>query len=122
MVPFYFQPTLGGADVNGNPSLGSYQDYRFRAPNILLLRESLDHSLYGPVGLTLMVDEGEAALTRGAVDFQHLRHSYAAGLNIRAGGLPAVQLLFAFGGREGSHVIGSVNSSLLPGSPRPSLF
>lgn len=28
VVPFYFQPTLGGADINGNPSLSSYQDYR----------------------------------------------------------------------------------------------
>src|ERR1700730_11289710 len=30
-VPFYFQPTIGGADINGNASLSSYQDYRFRA-------------------------------------------------------------------------------------------
>jgi hypothetical protein len=119
---FYFQPTLGGSDVNGNPSLSSYQDYRFRAPDILLLHESLDHSLYGPVGLTLIADEGKAALTRGDIDFQHLRHSFAAGLNIRAGGLPAISVLFAWGGREGSHVISSVNPSLLPGSPRPSLF
>jgi len=29
-VPFYFQPTLGGSDVNGEHFLGSYQDYRFR--------------------------------------------------------------------------------------------
>lgn len=122
IVPFYFQPTLGGSDVDGNLSLGSYQDYRFRAPNILLLRESLDHSLYGPVGLTVMVDEGKAALTRGDIEFQHLRHSFAAGLNIRAGGLPAISVLFAFGGREGSHITSSVNSSLLPASPRPSLF
>jgi hypothetical protein len=122
VVPFYFQPTLGGTDVNGSPALSSYQDYRFRAPNILLLHQSFDHSLYGPVGITLMADEGKAALTRGDIEFQHLRHSFAAGLNIRAGGLPAVQLLFAWGGREGSHIISSVNTALLGGSPRPSLY
>jgi hypothetical protein len=37
VVPFYFQQTLGGSDLNSALSLGSYQDYRFRAPNLLLL-------------------------------------------------------------------------------------
>src|SRR5438876_12370085 len=32
LAPFYFQPTPGGADINSNPSLGCYQDLRFRAP------------------------------------------------------------------------------------------
>jgi hypothetical protein len=33
-VPFYFQQTLGGSDINNAQSLASYQDYRFRAPNL----------------------------------------------------------------------------------------
>ena len=37
VVPFYFQQTLGGSDINNAMTLGSYQDYRFRAPNLLLL-------------------------------------------------------------------------------------
>jgi hypothetical protein len=122
VVPFYFQQTVGGSDIDGNRSLASYQDYRFRAPNILLLQESFDHSLYGPVGLTLMADQGKVALTRGDIEFQHLRHSFAAGFNIRAGALPQIFLLFAWGGREGTHNIGYVNTSLLPGSARPSLY
>ncbi len=53
IVPFYFQPTLGGSDINGNQSLSSYQDYRFRAPNVLLIRESFEHSIGGlPLGFT----------------------------------------------------------------------
>jgi len=44
-VPFYFQPTLGGQDIDSNLSLGSYRDYRFRAPNILLLQERFEHSI-----------------------------------------------------------------------------
>jgi hypothetical protein len=35
-VPFYLQQTLGGQDINSTLSLGSYQDYRFRAPNLLI--------------------------------------------------------------------------------------
>jgi hypothetical protein len=27
-VPFYFQPTLGGCDIDGAPFLTSHQDYR----------------------------------------------------------------------------------------------
>jgi hypothetical protein len=122
IVPFYFQPTLGGADLNGNPSLGSYQDYRFRGPNVLLLRGSFEHSIYGPLGFTFMVDGGKVTLTRSAIDFTNLSHTYSAGLNLRAGGFPQVSLLFAWGGNEGTHTIASMNTSLLGGSPRPSLY
>lgn len=121
-VPFYFDPTLGGADIDGNPSLASYQDYRFRAPNLLLLRGSFEHSIYGPLGLSFAIDGGKVALTRGAVDFSSLAHSYSAGLTLRAGGFPQVFLMFAWGGNEGTHTIANVNTSLLGGSSRPSLY
>jgi len=121
-VPFYFQPTLGGSDINGAMALGSYQDYRFRAPNILLLRESFEHSIWGPFGLKFMADEGRVALTRGDLGFSHLRHSFAGGLTLRAGGFPMVSLMFAWGGLEGHHNIANMNTSLLGGSSRPSLY
>ena len=121
-VPFYFQPTLGGSDINGAPALSSYQDYRLRAPNILLLRESFEHSLWGPFGVNFMADQGKVALARGDIGFDHLKHSYAAGFTLRAGGFPQVFLLFAWGGNEGHHTITNVNTSLLGGSQRPSLF
>jgi hypothetical protein len=121
-VPFYFQPTLGGSDIDGNTALASYQDYRFRAPNLLLLSGSFEHSVYGPLGCAFQVDEGKAALTHGDVDFTHLAHSYSAGLTLRAGGFPMVFFLFAWGGHEGTHTIGSLNTSLLGGSTRPALY
>jgi hypothetical protein len=122
VMPFYFQPTLGGSDINGNPTLSSYQDYRFRGPNLLLLRESFEHSLYGPLGFTFMADQGKVALTRGDVDFQNLKYSFATGITLRAGGFPQVFLLFAWGGNEGHHTIATVNTALLGGSSRPSLY
>ena len=71
VVPFYFQPTLGGSDINGNPSLSSYQDYRFRAPDVMFLRESFEHSIWNlPIGFTLMADEGKVALTRGGLGLE----------------------------------------------------
>ena len=47
LVPFYFQPTLGGMNINGTASLPSYQDFRFRAPNVMFFRQSLEHSIWG---------------------------------------------------------------------------
>ncbi len=122
VVPFYFQPTLGGSDLNGQQLLPSYHDYRFRAPNLLLLRASFEHSIYGPLGLEFLFDTGKVAATRGDIDFSHLAHSFGAGLTLRAGGIPQVTLLFAFGGGEGHHNILMMNDSLLGGSARPSLF
>jgi hypothetical protein len=122
VVPFYFQPTLGGSDINGNSWLPSYNDFRFRAPNALLLREGFEHSVWGPIGFTFSADQGKVALARNDIGFDHLGHSFSAGLTLRAGGLPALSLSFAWGGREGTHTITSVNPSLLGGSARPSLF
>jgi hypothetical protein len=121
-VPFYFQPTLGGSDLNGSTALASYADYRFRGPNVLLLHESFEHSIWGPFGFAFAADQGKVTVLRSDFAFDHLKHSFAAGLTVRAGGFPVVSLLFAWGGSEGSHNIFTMNSSLLGGSARPSLF
>jgi hypothetical protein len=120
-VPFYFQQTLGGSDINSAMSLGSYEDYRFRAPNILLLQESFEHSIWGPFGFKFMADQGRVALNRSDLDFNHLRHSFAGGFTLRAGGFPMVSIMFAWGGPEGHHSIFNMNTSLLGGSARPLL-
>jgi hypothetical protein len=121
-VPFYFQPTLGGADLNGALTLGSYRDYRFRGPNLLLLQENFEHSIWGPFGAKFIADQGRVALTRSDLGFSHLKHSFAAGLTLRAGGFPMISMMFAWGGSEGHHNIANMNPSLLGGSARPSLY
>jgi hypothetical protein len=121
-VPFYFQPTLGGSDINGNSWIGSYGDYRFRAPNALVLRENLEHSIWGPLGFMFSADQGKVALSRGDIAFDHLAHSFSAGLTLRAAGLPVISLAYCWGGKEGQHTIASMNSSLMGGSSRPALF
>lgn len=123
VVPFYFQPTLGGSDVNGRMLLSSYQDYRFRAPNLLLLRGTFEHSLWKlPLGFLFSVDEGKVGLRRDDISFDHLRHSFSTGITLHAGGLPVMNLAFAWGGGEGTHTIATVSPILLGGSSRPSLF
>jgi hypothetical protein len=123
IVPFYYQPTLGGSDINGNFSLSSYQDYHFRAPNVMFFRESFEHSIFRlPLGIAFRADEGKVAMTRGGLGSSPWIHSFSAGVTLRAGGFPQVYLLYSWGGNEGTHLIANVNSSLLGGAARPSLF
>ena len=122
VVPFYYQPTLGGTDINGAHALPSYPDYRFRAPNVLLFRGTFEHSIWGPLGGLFTADYGRVALTHGDLAFNHFRHSYGVGVTIRAGGLPAVSLVFAFGGKEGTHTIADISPALLGSTARPSLY
>jgi len=121
-VPFYFQPTLGGSDLNGVMALPSYTDYRFRGPNVLLLQERFEHSIWGPFGFAFLADQGKVTVLRSDFAFDHLKHSFAAVFTLRAGVFPIVSLMFAWGGSEGNHNIFTMNSSLLGGSSRPSLF
>jgi hypothetical protein len=123
VVPFYFDPTIGGSDLNSNAMLPSYPDYRFRAPNLVLLRGSFEQTLGKlPIGIFVSIDAGKSALRRDDVDFTGLRKSYSAGLTVHAGGLPVAYLLFSWGGDEGNHFTGSISNAILGVSPRPSLF
>ena len=88
-----------------------------------LLRGSFEHSLWNlPLGFAFMVDEGKVALARGDIAFTHLTHSFSTGLTLRAGGFPQMSLMFSWGGKEGTHTSANVNTSLLGGGGRPSLF
>ncbi len=123
-VPFYFQPTLGGSDLNGTNVLASYADYRVRGPNVMLFRESFEHSLGKlPVGFIFTADQGTVSNNHGtAFSVNNLVHSYGAGLTLRAGGFPVLSVMFAWGGNEGTHTLAQVNNSLLGGGSRPSLY
>jgi hypothetical protein len=43
-------------------------------------------------------------------------------MTVHAGGLPLIDLLFTWGGSEGTHTTGTVSPTLLGSSSRPSLF
>ncbi len=125
-VPFYFQPTLGGADINNAKLLASFDDYRFRARNVLAMQLAVEHTLVNiplprdftlPLGAFVMAEQGKVAQEWGTGAFER---SYAVGLTIRAGGFPEVFLLFGWGSGQ-NHFSASVNPELLGGSPRPSL-
>jgi hypothetical protein len=122
VVPFYFQQTLGGSDINGSRMLPSYDDYRFRGPHLFFLQESIEHSLgTWPVGVWVAADQGRVSLFDDDGDSGDVRYSISTGLTLRAGGFPVATLSLGTGGSEGSHVAFTISTSLLGGSPRPSL-
>ena len=123
VVPFYLNPTIGGSDINGVSLLPSYPDYRFRGPDLMVFRGIFEHSIGKlPIGAKFLFDTGRVGLRAGDLGFDHLAHSYAAGITLHAGGLPVVDLLFAWGGKEGTHTLANVSASLLGGTSRPSLY
>jgi hypothetical protein len=119
-VPFYLQPTLGGSDINGERLLASYADYRFRDPNLFAVQESVEHSIWGPFGVFAMGEHGKVASDVGGLNFSGLASSATVGVTLRAGGFPMMNFSFSWGS-EGHHIIGTIDSTLLGGSPRPSL-
>jgi len=121
-VPFYLQRTLGGSDINGDRLLASYEDYRFRGPKLVVLQETFEHSIWGPIGFSFLADQGKVAVEGESLDLNNLKHSFAAGVTLRVGGFPVVFLSYAWGGSEGHHFIGTMDSALLGGSARPSLY
>jgi hypothetical protein len=122
-VPFYFQQTLGGSDINGDRGLASYADYRFRGPKILLLQQSFEHALgKWPVGVWIAADQGRVSLQGDQGDAGSFRKTIAAGLTMRAGGFPVAQFSWATGGSEGHHLALTISTSVLGGSTRPSLY
>ncbi len=122
VVPFYFQQTLGGSDINGEQALASFDDYRFRAPHVFLIQEGFEHSLgTWPIGIFAQGDHGRVALQGDSLSSASFRHTFSAGLNVRAGGFPVITFAYGVGSSEGHHVIVVMSTSLLGGSNRPSL-
>jgi len=119
-VPFYFQRTIGGSDIDGERLLASYDDYRFRAPNLLVFQETFEHVIWGPIGVFAAAEQGRVALIDDPLTKGELRKTFGAGLTLRAGGIPLITL-WAAEGPEGHHLAVTMNTSLLGGSARPSL-
>jgi hypothetical protein len=112
-VPFYLQPTLGGADFEGADTLRGLVDYRLRAPNRLLTQIDFDkaianlgvkgHSI-GQYGLYGFFDAGNVSLTPSQLSAQGLRTDVGIGVSIAVQKKIVVRAYIAFGAGEASHL------------------
>jgi len=74
VVPFYFQPTLGGSD-----SLRSVRDYRFRDRNAISMNAEYRWEAFSGLDMALFSDWGNVAPRAGDLDFRSVKHAYGIG-------------------------------------------
>ena len=99
-VPFYLQPSLGGAD-----NLRGFRRFRFRDNNMLLLQAEYRWEIFSAVDGALFYDAGKVASRAADLDFTDLESDY--GIGFRFGTTRGVFLRVdgAFGSRGGKHFI-----------------
>jgi hypothetical protein len=111
-VPFYLQPTLGGADFYGVDTLRGLVDYRLRAPNRLLVQVDFDKPIaqigvkghpLGQYGLYSFFDAGNVSLTPGTLTSNGMRTDVGVGFSIAVQNKIVMRVYIAFGAGEGSH-------------------
>jgi hypothetical protein len=100
VVPFYYQPTLGGPD-----DLRGFRHFRFRDRNSLLLQAEYRWEIFTAVDGAIFYDAGKVASRREDLDLRDLESDY--GIGFRFGTINGVFLRIegAFGSSAGAHFI-----------------
>jgi hypothetical protein len=94
-VPFYFQPTLGGAKT-----MRGFREFRFRDQNSLLLSAEYRWEAWWALDGALFVDAGTVAPTRRALSVSDMDVSYGIGFRFHSNSAVVGRLDLAFS-REG---------------------
>ena len=117
-VPFYLQETIGGSDIDNQPSLRAFKDYRFRGPDLMTVKAEYDRKLCAEcapckegvirtvcshLGLVLAYDAGKVALRNSDLDFSGMHQSFGGGISIYMGKDVVFRMAVALGGGEGVH-------------------
>lgn len=103
IVPFYLQETLGGTDINGDPVLRGFPDYRFRANNLVAIETEFNRRIWKFLGLMAFYDVGQVAEKRGDLDIGGFRHSVGGGFTFWSASRVVLKAYVGFGGGEGHH-------------------
>jgi hypothetical protein len=102
-VPFYLQETLGGSNIDGQPTLRGFADYRFRAPDLMLIQVEYNRRIWGPVGGLVFYDTGEVANQASDLSLADMRHSFGLGVSLWAGNKIWFKIYVGLGSGEGVH-------------------
>lgn len=103
VVPFYFQPTLGGSDIDSRITLRGFDDYRFRAADAALISVDYRIPVYDPIGALLFYDAGNVGNSIGALSFAHARQDAGVGATARILKQVIAQVYLGWGAGHGSH-------------------
>ncbi len=102
-VPFYLQETLGGTDIDNQPTLRAFKDYRFRGPDLMMVQAEYDRKIWQHVGILIGYDAGKVAFLKSNLNFSGLRQSFGGGLAFYMGKDVVFRMAVALGGGEGAH-------------------
>jgi hypothetical protein len=115
VVPFYYQPTLGGSDINSIQSLRGYDNYRFRGPDAALVQ--VDYAItqralknkYNSIGPYIFYDAGNVGLNASNLSPAHWRQDAGGGLYFTFVGNIVAEAYIAGGAGHGPHYGYSLN-------------
>jgi phospholipase C len=102
VVPFYYQPTLGGSDIESRQTLRGFDNYRFRDATAALLQIEFGRPLFDPLGVFVFYDAGTVAPTFGQVSFSDMKQDTGVGVSVRLQGRVVVQAYVAAGAGQGA--------------------
>jgi hypothetical protein len=114
-VPFYLQPTLGGADIHDENLLRSYRNYRFRDRDLVAYEISYERQIVDPFGVRVFGELGKVGRTLGDLGFDGLKSSVGFGATFRLGGQTVFEISFAWGGGEGMQTYATGNTNNVGG-------
>ena len=101
-VPFYLQETLGGSDIEGQPTLRGFQDYRFRAPDNVLIQVQYDRFGASKMGFG---DRGEGFNHTGEVGKGDGGLEFCSPLRIWSGSGAVCRVAVGLGGGGGGRLL-----------------
>ena len=99
VVPFYWQPTLGGSTT-----MRSVSDFRFRDNNLFYVNAEYRWEAFSAMDMALFADVGKVAPTAGELNLTDLTHAYGIGLRFNTYKRVFLRLDAASGAGEGLHV------------------
>jgi hypothetical protein len=109
---------LRGRDIENQPTLRAFRDYRFRGPNLMMVQVEYDRRLCQEckpcgqgtlrtvcthLGLLVAYDAGKVALRKSDLDFSEMRQSFGGGFAIYLADRVVFRVAVALGGGEGAH-------------------
>jgi hypothetical protein len=121
-IPFYMQTTLGGSNINGQETLRSYDNYRFRDPDLVMFQAEYWKGISGVyrtfhpipknviarylIGMSYFYsfyDAGKVASQFSGLDIAHLRQDGGAGIRFTVANNGVFTVYLAYGAGHGSH-------------------
>jgi len=114
-VPFYLQPTLGGADIHDENLLRGYRNYRFRDQNLVAYEISYERKIVDPFGIRVFAELGKVGRQASDLGFERLKSSLGVGGTFRLGGQTVFEISFAWSRREGMQTYATGNSNNVGG-------